>query len=87
MNNILCLKWGTLYSAEYVNRLYRGVKAHLHRPFRFVCVTDDKTGLCEGVDAVDFPLEAIWPWYRRMKLRRKAKRYLKHIRETYDIQQ
>lgn len=33
------------------------------------------------------PLEAIWPWYRRMKLRRKAKRYLKHIRETYDIQQ
>ena len=31
------------------------------------------------------PLEAIWPWFRRMKLRRKAKRYLKHIRETYGI--
>ena len=45
MDNILCLKWGTLYSAEYVNRLHRGVKAHLHRPFRFVCVTDDPSGL------------------------------------------
>ena len=31
------------------------------------------------------PLEAIWPWFRRMKLRRKAKRYLKHIREAYGI--
>ena len=31
------------------------------------------------------PLEAIWPWFRRMKFRRKAKRYLKHIRETYGI--
>ena len=53
--NILTFKWGTLYSAEYVNRIYRGVKAHLKRPFRFVCVTDDKTGLAEGIDAVDFP--------------------------------
>lgn len=31
------------------------------------------------------PLEAVWPWFRRTKLRRKAKRYLKHIRETYGI--
>ena len=53
--NVLCLKWGTMYSAGYVNRLYRGVKAHLHRPFRFVCVTDDPSGLVEGVDAQPFP--------------------------------
>ena len=31
------------------------------------------------------PVEAVWPWFRRMKLRRKAKRYLKHIRENYGI--
>ena len=53
--NILTFKWGTLYSAEYVNRVYRGVKAHLKRPFRFVCVTDDPTGLAAGIDAVEFP--------------------------------
>ncbi len=53
--NILTFKWGTLYSAEYVNRLYRGVKAHLHRPFRFVCATDDSSGLADGIDAVALP--------------------------------
>ena len=53
--NILCLKWGRRYGAEYVNRLYRGVKANLNRPFRFVCVTDDPSGLDAGVDAQPFP--------------------------------
>ena len=55
MNNVICLKWGTLYSAEYVNRLYRGVKAHLSRPFRFVCVTDDPRGLVDGVETAPIP--------------------------------
>ena len=55
MNNVLCLKWGTLYSSEYVNRLYRGVRTHLSGPFRFVCATDDATGLADGVEAVALP--------------------------------
>ena len=55
MHNVLCLKWGTLYSAEYVNRLYRGVKAHLSAPFRFVCATDDPSGLDVGVESVPLP--------------------------------
>lgn len=58
--NILTLKWGTLYSADYVNRIYRAAKKHLHRPFRFVCVTDDPKGLDEGVDAVPFPEKPEW---------------------------
>lgn len=57
MNNIICLKWGKLYSAEYVNRLYRGVKTHLHRPFRFVCVTDDPSGLVDSIDVEPIPLK------------------------------
>lgn len=32
------------------------------------------------------PLEAVLPWFRRMKLHRKAQRYLKHIRETYGLE-
>lgn len=46
---------GALYGAEYVNRVYRGVKAHLGRPFRFVCVTDDRAGLADGIEPVSFP--------------------------------
>jgi hypothetical protein len=53
--NVLCLKWGTCYGPEYVNRLYAGVKRNLSRPFRFVCVTDDAHGLADGVEAVPFP--------------------------------
>lgn len=53
--NVLCLKWGTLYSAEYVNRLFRGVTAHLRRPFRFVCVTDDSSGLSAGIETAPIP--------------------------------
>lgn len=53
--NVLCLKWGSYYGPEYVNRLYAGVKRNLSRPFRFVCVTDDATGLVDGVETVSFP--------------------------------
>ncbi len=51
-NNVVCLKWGKKYSADYTNRLYHSVKRHLTRPFRFVCVTDDPADLDEGIEAV-----------------------------------
>jgi hypothetical protein len=53
--NIITLKWGTLYGPEYVNRLYRGVKRHLNRPFRFICFTDDTTDVIPDVECLDFP--------------------------------
>ena len=53
--NVLCMKWGDYYTADYVNRLYAGVRRNLMRPFRFVCVTDDPSGLVPGVEAVPFP--------------------------------
>ena len=58
--NILTLKWGTRYSADYVNRIYRGVARNLRRPFRFVCVTDDPAGLCDGVEPAAFPAKPGW---------------------------
>jgi hypothetical protein len=54
--NVVCLKWGTAYGPEYVNRLYTGVKANLARPFRFVCFTDDPAGLLPGVETASFPM-------------------------------
>ena len=39
-NIILCMKWGTKYSAEYVNRLYNMVDRNLTLPFKMVCLTD-----------------------------------------------
>ncbi|WP_420585787.1 hypothetical protein [Ruegeria sp.] len=52
---ILTMKWGTMYGPEYVNRLARGVQRHLSRPHRFICFTDDTSGLDEGIEALPLP--------------------------------
>jgi len=55
--NVLCMKWGTKYPADYVNRLQRMVAKHLSIPHRFICLTDDDTGLGEHIEA--FPIPAM----------------------------
>ncbi|WP_235811467.1 hypothetical protein [Tritonibacter multivorans] len=49
------MKWGTLYGPHYVNNLARGVARHLKRPHRFICFTDDATGLDDGIEALPLP--------------------------------
>lgn len=50
---VVCMKWGTLYSASYVNVLHAGVARHLAPPFRFVCITDRTEGLNAAVEVVN----------------------------------
>jgi hypothetical protein len=52
---VLCMKWGTKYGAEYVNRLYAMVHRHLRGPFRFVCLTDSPHGLRREVECLPIP--------------------------------
>lgn len=53
--NIICMKWGTLYGPEYVDRLYAMVARNLSRPFRFVCMTDDGSGIRSEVECLPLP--------------------------------
>jgi len=53
--NIVCMKWGSMYGPEYVNRLHAGVARHLRLPYRFVCFTDDGAGLHADVEAMPLP--------------------------------
>lgn len=39
----------------------------------------------EPISKMAIPLVQFWPWLRRLTLRRKARHYLKHIREKYGI--
>ena len=55
--NIICMKWGTKYGPEYVNKLYSMVARNMSRPFRFVCLTDDSEGIDSNVDC--FPLPSL----------------------------
>ena len=51
--NVLCIKWGNKFSADYVNKLYNMVRRNLALPCRFVCLTDNSAGLNPGIDTAD----------------------------------
>jgi hypothetical protein len=52
---VLCMKWGTKYGPEYVNRLYGMVRRHLSGDFRFVCLTDNPQGVRAEVECHPIP--------------------------------
>lgn len=53
--NVLCIKWGNKYGAEYVNKLHSMVHRHLHRPHRFVCLTDEPEGIAPEIEVRPIP--------------------------------
>ena len=52
---VLCMKWGTKYGPEYVNRLYAMVRRHLRGDFEFVCLTDNDEGVRSEVRCLPIP--------------------------------
>jgi len=62
---VLCMKWGTLFPADYVNVLFRACRANISGPFRFVCLTDDAKGLAPGIESMAIPDIGLRPeqWY------------------------
>ena len=55
MKQVVCMKWGTLYPAEYVNKLYGMVRRNVQGPLRFVCLTDDASGVRAEVECLPCP--------------------------------
>ena len=53
--NIVCMKWGTKFGPQYVNRLYDMVEKNLTLPHRFVCFTDDAKGLNKNIEVFPLP--------------------------------
>jgi hypothetical protein len=52
---VICMKWGKLYSPEYVNVLASAVRTHLAGPYRFICLTEDAAGLAPGIETYPIP--------------------------------
>ena len=48
----MCVKYGTKYGADYVNKLYNGVKRNLSINHSFACFTEDKNGLDENIKVI-----------------------------------
>jgi hypothetical protein len=69
MINIVCLKWGTKYGPEYVNRLYAGVKRNTSVPFKFWCFTEDSTGIDSEVCVAPLPFSGqLETWWNKLYL-------------------
>jgi hypothetical protein len=49
------MKWGDKFPSEYVNRLYAMVSRNLSIPFRFVCFTEDGSGIRNEVEIQPLP--------------------------------
>lgn len=64
---IACVKWGDKYSASYVNVLFDMVARNLIKPHRFVCLTDDPTGLHEAIEVVRLP-KGLNGWWNKVAL-------------------
>lgn len=68
MQTVICMKWGTRYGPEFVNRLWQAVERNTERPTRLVCLTDDKNGIdpavqCHPIPEIDLPEDlALTPW-------------------------
>jgi hypothetical protein len=55
MVNVMCMKWGTKYAARYVQVLRSMVSRNLPLEHRFICMTDDATGLPNDIDILPLP--------------------------------
>jgi hypothetical protein len=61
---VLCLKHGTKYSADYVNKLYNMVKRHCTLDYEFVCLTEDTKGLNGNIKTIPLPSGLSGWWYK-----------------------
>jgi len=69
MLNICCVKYGTKYGPEYVNILFDMVRRNLKEGVegRFICFTDDPTGLDEGIETKPLP-SFLSSWWTKLYL-------------------
>jgi len=74
VKQFICMKWGNLYGPEYVNRLYAMVRYNSTGQIRFVCLTDDRSGIRQEVECHDCPVVDI-PTPHRMRGWRKVSTY------------
>lgn len=68
--NLIVVKWGALYDAEYVINLYEGAKRYTSVPFNFYVFTDNTKGLPQDkgwkfvkLPEYDVPKNRGW-WYK-----------------------
>jgi hypothetical protein len=70
---VVCMKWGTRYGADYVNRLASMIRRNTRRPTRIVCFTEEPSGIDPGVEThplppINVPERVQWKGWRKLSL-------------------
>jgi hypothetical protein len=70
---IICMKWGTRYGVDYVNRLASMIRRNTRRPTRIVCFTEQPQGIEPGVETaplppIKIPARVQWLGWRKISL-------------------
>lgn len=67
MNTIVCIKVGTKYPAEYVNRLNNMIQRFTKSRTALLCLTDDCRGIADGIFIADIST-ALGGWWSKIVL-------------------
>lgn len=67
MLNFVCLKWGTKYSSEFVNKLYSMINRY-YDSFNLYCMTDDSIGIDKRIKCIDLPNDNLEKWWWKIYL-------------------
>lgn len=70
---IICIKWGTRYGVDYVNRLASMIRRNTKRPTRIICFTENAEGIDPGVETAPLPPIRVpervqWTGWRKLSL-------------------
>jgi len=68
MYNVACLKHGTKYDADYVNKLFAGVKRNTTVDFLFHCFTENPEGLNDKIIPHPLPYTNVKGWWQKLFL-------------------
>jgi len=73
MQTVICMKWGTRYGADFVNRLEAAIQRNTNRETQLVCLTDNPSGVndtvrCEAIPDINLPDELIVTPWRKLVL-------------------
>jgi hypothetical protein len=70
---VICIKWGSRYGADYVNRLLSMIRRQSARDTRLVCFTDNDIGIDPAVTVwplpdINIPEHVAWLPWRKISL-------------------
>ena len=55
VKNVICIKWGSYYTAKYINNLYNSIKRNTKYDINFYCFTDNSDGFEDGIIVKPLP--------------------------------